>query len=399
MADGRSQADDDTVFTQSLPVVEALNLNSNGNDSEVTVGGVACSEQHSPINTNKLQLSVNCSEGNNLNRDYVSDAPRKCKQLTCSSDVAGRPRKVPNKHVTLPGNQGAGEVHELHNQTASLPCMADNTSSHHQDGVTDVDQHGKRHASKKRPSRKVSAQQKDSLPPVRVTRSTSKLMAQQPTAAAVGVTSGQRSCDQNAVMEDNPVTKQSHCNVHTEASQIKYNHNGFSKVTNWTVPEKRTFTNNGTTCDTHHSICMNRNGSNKGSHFISDDDTSSDSVQPLQDVTNSTNDTTAVGRPHHFTQSGRAYDLVAGKKSKKGKRQQQVRKTQPHKKKHTTSDNTSTTQLTGLKREDTKSTSPNDNEDRSTVMKDDLQGQHGSQLVCRNSGELVSEYKCSLYME
>ena len=162
---------------------------------------------------------------------------------------------------------------------------------------------------------------------------------------------------------------------------------GFSaagKATNWTRSEmNRIFTNNGTKHNT-----VNGNDVSRGSH-VSDKGIFSD-VLPLQDVTNSSSassDTTAIAKPH-FSQP-RVYDLVAGKKSKKGKRQQPRKTAQmPQKKKPSTSEGLGTTE--GEYKEQVVS----DDDDRSlTLVKNTSRLCHGKASGHnKNSGELVSEY-------
>ena len=309
--------------------MEALNLNNN-DYSEGTVDTVA-----SPaVTTNELQLTINHNNSNSTGAASNGTTDRTCKAASHKPVEVSRNGK--GSQVTmLPGNQEypvAGEVHTLP-EKASSPYVengVDITRSHHQD-VSDVSCH----AATKRASRKMSQQEnKETTHPVRVTRSTSKLMAAQVTAESSQVSSKHNGCR----TVDNSAGEhiQSQCSTNSTDGQIKYNKSkGFSvtaRATNWTRSEmNKMFTNKGMNEDGHHSNKVNRDDVNMRSH-IAGDHIVNDLAKPLHNVTNSlggSSDTTATVKPQ-----ARVYDLVAGKKSKKGKRQQPRKAVLlPHKKK------------------------------------------------------------------
>jgi len=327
-----SQSD---VFSQSLPTVEGLDLD---NSDEVIVDTLTC-DKHLPntqvVTSNQVQLTVNCCEGNKLSSGTATKTKLTTRSMTSNVTVKTSGDDRDSQVVMLPGDQGdsvPGEAQKSPDK-ASLPYVdncIDTTGSHHQDGVADVNQHGGKHLTQRKSSQQQ--QKKNVHYPARVTRSTSRLIAQ-----LKKENTKQRS-DYGDQTVDNSSDDQSCYTSNTCGSgQIKYNKSkGFSaqpKVTNWTRSEiNGIFTNNGTKCKSYQSRTMNSNDGNNGSHFV--DCISTDSFQPLQDVSNSNDKTTA--RPvHSHNSQGRVYDLVAGKKSRKGKRQQ-LRKAAPlvaHKKK------------------------------------------------------------------
>ena len=373
-------------FSQSLPTVEALDLNnnSNGNHSDVF------SDKQPPMTNGAVnnKLTVHDSD----NRSRISDTVGKSTAAKCCRNVASSKLvKVDRngKDVTLPGNQeipaAVDEAQKLPDKV-SLPYVdngVDDIGSHHQDG-------GKHHASSKRPSRKMSQQQQDKNVnhPVRVTRSTSKMMAAQVTAGKSEAPNKQ--LDHSRQDVDSLTANDVKHSTNSGHGQIKYNKSrGFpvtAKVTNWTRSEMNSiFTNNGMKYDGHHNSDVN-----KGSHIV--DNILNDSLLPLQDVTNSSsNSDTVAAKPHA---QARVYDLVAGKKSKKGKRQQPRKTVQvPHKKKLNTSEGNETS--TSTTEEHLVST--NDNKSL-THVKDTIRLSHGQASGhSRNSRELVCEYKHYLY--
>lgn len=366
-------------LSQSLPTVEALDLNNNnGNHGDVV------SDKQPPITAvNKLTVHA----GDDKSRiSVVGKSTAVSSYNVVNSKLVRLDRN--GKDVTLPGNQETpGAVNEAQKlpHKVSLPYVddgVDSSRSHHQDG-------GKHCAPSKRPSRKMSQQQQDKNAnnPIRVTRSTSKMMAAQ-------VTTGNSKAP-NKLDDDRCVDSLSADDVKdsTNHGQIKYNKSrGFpatAKATNLTRSEMNSiFTNNGIKCDGHH--CTTVNGDvNKGSHIV--DHILNDSLLPLQDVTNSSSngDTTGTAVAKSQAQT-RVYDLVAGKKSKKGKRQQ-LRKTAqvPHKKKPNTTERNETSTST-TEEEHLVFT----NDDKSVAhVKDTIRLSHSQASGhSRNSRELVREY-------
>lgn len=405
--DGSSSSQSDDRFTQSLPTVEALDLNncscSEGmDDKQQPVASPA-------VPTNELQLTINHCEENKSNIGNATDGARKCtNRMTRRLGSSSKPVKESgngkdSEVVMLPSNQdkpAPGEMQTLLKQV-SLPYVessGDGNQSHHQDGVADVKQHGKHHPSSKRPGRKVSQQQEEKTNhPVRVTRSTSKLMAQLMAGSSeVSDKKSHHNGHHNGRAMENSADEisQSQHSTDDDCGQIKYNKSrGFpatAKVTNWTRSEmNRIFTNNGTKHNGHQSSTVNRNDVNKRSH-ITDGHILTDPLQPLLDVTNSStsSDTTANIKP---LAQARVYDLVAGKKSKKGKRQQPRKAVLvPHKKKLTTSEEieNASSKPTEEHLEPVSAKS-----DKSlTHVKDTLTLYHGqASEQSRHSGELVSE--------
>ena len=376
-------------FSQSLPTVEALylNNNNNGNYSDVV------SDKQPPIDNKVVSNKLTVHASDDQSRisavgKFIAVSSRHCNVANDKLVKVDRN----GKDVTLPGNQetpGAVDEAQKLPHKVSLPYVddgVDSSRSHHQNG-------GKHCAPSKRPSRKMSQQQQDKNANnlIRVTRSTSKMMAAQVTAGNSKAPAKQlddsRQCVDSLSADDS---------TNTNHGQIKYNKSrGFpstAKATNWTRSEMNSiFTNNGIKCDGHHCRTVNSEV-NKGSHVV--DHILNDSLLPLQDVTNSSSngDTTGttVAKPHAQT---RVYDLVAGKKSKKGKRQQLRKAAQvPHKKKTTEANKTST------------STSEEEhlvftNDDKSVAhVKDTITLPHSQDSEhSRNSRELVSEYKRYLY--
>ena len=362
-------------LSESLPTMEALDLNNNSNNG--SHGEVVCNEQ--PLMTSAIvstndKLMVNYSH----NKSTGGKSCSKGKLVTIG-------RKGEN--VMLPGNPetlvAADEVQKLPNKDSS--SRIDTSSSHHQDG-------GKHHVFSKRPSRNMS-QQRDRYVshPVRVTRSTSKLMGAQVAAENSQV------CNRQAKGQD----ASSGDIENIDAGQIKYNKSrGFPatvKTTNWTRSEiNGIFTNNGRKCN---EISCGRVNSDitKGSHVV--DHILNDSLLPLHDVTNSdstgsdaTITTATVAKLHTQT---RVYDLVAGKKSKKGKRYQ-PRKTIPvlQKKKLNTSDGNETSTLTTEEKLEPVFTNAS-TDTKSMHAKDTTRLSHNQASGhCRISRESVCEHKC-----
>ena len=366
-------------FSQSLPTVEVLDLNNNGNHSDVV------SDKQPPIASNKLTVNANDDKSRISAVVVKSTAGRSSRR-----NIANNKLDRSGKDVTLPGNQetpGAVDEAQKLPHKVSLPYV-DSSRSHHQDG-------GKHCGASKRPSRKMSQQQQDKNAiannPIRVTRSTSKMMAAQ-------VTAGNKQSGDSRQYVDSLPADDIKDSTNTDHGQIKYNKSrGFpatAKATNWTRSEMNSiFTNNGTKCDGHHCSTVNSDVS-KGSHIV--DHILNDSLLPLQDVTNSSSngDTTgtAVAKPHAQT---RVYDLVAGKKSKKGKRQQPRKIAQVvHKKKLNTTEGNETSKST-TQEEHLVFT----NDDKSVAhVKDTIRLSHSrASEHSRNSRELVCEYKRYLY--
>ena len=373
-------------LSQSLPTMEALDLNNNGYHSDIV------SDKQPPMAgtavTNKLSVNYcgNKSGETTGTVEKLTNA-KSCNEV--ASDKLVRNRK---KDVMLPGNQETPaeivEVQKLPDK-ASLPYADDATDdigSRHEDG-------GRHQASSKRPSRKMSRQQRDKevSHPVRVTRSTSKLMAAQMMTAGNSEVSNKQS-DHDGQDVDSLSADDVKCNA--SGDKIKYNKpRGFhaaGKATNWTRSEiDSIFTDNGAKYNgQYHSGANGDNGNHIVDHILND------SLIPLQDVTNSSGNsdtavTAATSKPHA---QARVYDLVAGKKSKKGKRQQPKKAIQvAHKKKPTTS--------AGVNTPATKEYSVSSNDNKSVTHVKDTIGLSHCQASGHsgNSRELVREYMCYLY--
>ena len=369
-------------LSQALPTMEALDLNNNSNNG--SHGEVVCDEP--PLMTSTIVSATNKSMVN-----YGHN-----KSTGAKSFGNGKPVTIGRKgeNVMLPGDPetpvAADEVQELPNKVSSS-CV-DASSLHHQDG-------GKHRVFNKRPNRNVSHQQdKPASHPIRVTRSTSKLMGTQAAAESIQVRNRQSYHNGQDVSGGDI--------ENTDAGQIKYNKSrGFPatvKATNWTRSEmNRVFTNNGTKCNEHSCRRVNSDVT-KGSHVV--DHILNDSLLPLHDVTNSdstgsdaTITTATVAKPHAQT---RVYDLVAGKKSKKGKRHQ-PRKTVPvqHKKKLNPSDENETSTLTTMEKLEPSFTNSSTNDTKSKTHVKDTTRLSDNQASghSRNSRESVCEHKCYLY--
>ena len=353
-------------FSQSLPTVEALDLNNN-NDNHSDVVSDKQLPMASAVVTNKSDVTGKSTD-----------------DKSCGSVASSRN----GKDVMLPGNQetpaAVDEAQKLPDEV-SLPYVdngVDDSSSHHQNG-------GKHRASSKRPSRKMSQQQQDNNVnhPVRVTRSTSKMMAAQVTTGNSEAPNKRSDHSKQDVEGDDIKPSNGH-------GQLKYNKSGgFSATTNstnWTGSEMNSiFTNNGTKYNGDPCSSMNSDV-NKGSHTVGH--ILNDSLLPLQDVTNSSSNSDTIVAPKP---QPRVYDLVAGKKSKKGKRQLRKTVQVPHKKKLNTSEANETSTSTTEEQLDPVST--NDNKSV-THVKDITRLSHSrASGHSRNSRELVCEYKCCLY--
>ena len=390
--DGSSCSQSGDTLSQSLPTMEALDLN-NSSFTEATVDKQRPLMASVVVTTNESQLMIS-QYGQSKSSVTTAATGRSATTVRSCKPVKGRRNGKGFEVVMLPGNQENLEPSEVQKppKKVSLPYVEnsiDGNWSRHQEAVSDVTHHTKHHVSSNRTSRKkVSEQQQEKKPiqPVRVTRSTSKLMiAQQLTAAGDSeVYSEQLHPNSSGRVEKSPdEISQSQHSTDSEDSRIKYNKSrGFSaktKVTNSTRSEmNRMFTNNGPQCNGHQSCTVNRNNVNKRSHIV-DDHIPTDSLQPLYNITNSHSGSTTVTVKPHPSQA-RVYDLVAGKKSKKGKRPQSRRGVLvPHKKKLSTCEDVPT-------EEDVDPIPPNG--DKLPVEDKDDHRQASEQS--RNSGESVS---------
>lgn len=205
--------------------------------------------------------------------------------------------------------------------------------------------------------------------------------------AQLSARDGNRQSDGQAVNSSPDDVNQSQCSTNSsECSQIKYKKSrGFpatAKATNWTRSEmNRIFTNKGTKHNGFHSTALNGNDVSRGSHNSDDHH----ELLPLQDVTNSpsgSSNTTATTKPH--VAQPRVYDLVAGKKSKKGKRQQPKKIVQNKKK------STSTSEITEAEHKELVV------DEENSLTKNTLRLCHRKASGhSKNTGELVSEYSIS----
>ena len=394
--DGSSSSQSGDTLSRSLPTMEALDLN-NSNCTEGTVDKQHLMASSAAVTTNKSQLTISrCGESNLSGTD--APARGSATVVRGSKPVKGRRKGKDSKVVMLPGNQEnlePGEVQKLP-EKVSLPYVGnsvDSILSHHQEAaVTDDNQHAKHRASSKRTSRKKASEQQQeekTIHPVRVTRSTSKLiMEQQLTAAGDSEASSERLHPNSSGHVDNlrHEISQSHHSIDSEDTVIKYNKSrGFparTEVTNSTRSEmNEIFTNNGPQCNGHQSCAVNRNNVNKRSHIV-DDHILTDSLQPLYNITNSQSSGTTIAVKPHPSQA-RVYDLVAGKKSKKGKRPQPRKAVLVPQKKLSTSEDTPTEE------EVDSWPAPFNNKKLPVQVKDTYNHRQASQQS-RNSGESVS---------
>lgn len=398
--DGSFSSQSGDTLSQSLPTMEALDLN-NSNCTEGTVDKQCPMASGTAVTTNKLQLTISqCGGSKSSGTDAPAGGPATV--VRASKPVKGRRKGKDSKVVMLPGNQEnlePGEVQKLPKKV-SLPYVgssADSNLSHHREAaVTDGNYHIKHCATTKRTSRQKALEQpqeEKTSHPVRVTRSTSKLMMEQQLTAAGDseVSSKPLHPNSNEHVDKSPhEISQSQHSIESEDTVIKYNKSrGFparAKVTDSTRSEmNKVFTNNGPQCNGHQSCAVNRNYVNKRSHIV-DDYILADSLQPLYNITNSqsTSTVTVAVKPH--PSQARVYDLVAGKKSKKGKRPQ-PRKAMlvTHKKKLSTSEDTLTEEEV-----DPWPAPSNDDKLPAQVQDTSYSGQRQASQHSRNSGELVS---------
>ncbi|XP_065885448.1 uncharacterized protein [Dysidea avara] len=334
------------------PLVDELQLhNMTDCESEDMRDSPTGSEKHPStsetpsVASNEPQLVDNyCVDGKLCGQPTTTDH-----QYTSDMSACNVRRLRNGKAVVLSGNhrgKGLGDAkkHSGECNLSSLPSE-DTHYTHGQchNGHMESSQEeteGQKWPSKKKAGKRSQTAEKGAVYPTRVTRSKTKLMTQNDgvdNEAPVVPSLDAPHSSRDQTMDDTETNQK----ILTSKAQIKYNKStGCSrkvKDANYSTSERHLLTTNNRAKNSipQQNGCLNGSHQHQHTSGLPSEEIS----QPLSDVTNSTCDDIFgdVPRPSfiHSSSQNRVYQLVAGKKNKKT-RKQQPRKTAMHGKKHGT---------------------------------------------------------------
>jgi len=336
------------------PLVDELQLHSmDDRENEVTRDSPAGSEKHPSISgipsvaNDELQLVDDYNVDSKLSGQPTTDHHETNKSDLSACNVR-RLRNGKAVVMVISGNykkEGPGDAEKQSgdDNLSSLPSKDTRyMREQHHTVPMKSSQDRQKQSSKKKASKHTQAAEERVVHPPRITRSKTKLMTQNGSVATVvlPLSSDTPLDSRDQTMGD----AETHQKTHTRKVRVKYNKpSGCSTVkdANCSTSEDHSLTTN----NRDKNSIPQQNGCLNGSHEVqhtSSLPSEESSSQPLSDVTNSTCDDifADVIRPSfiHSSSQNRVYQLVAGKKNKKP-RKQQSRKTAMHGKKHTIGEN------------------------------------------------------------
>ena len=338
--------------SQSLPpLVDELQLHSmDDHENEVTRDSPAGSEKHPSISgipfvaNDELQLVDDYNVDSKLIGQPTTDHHETNKSDLSVCNVR-RLRNGKAVVTVISGNhkkEGPGDAEKQssdHNLSSLLPENTHYMHEQHHTVPIKSSQDRQKQPPKKKASKRTQATKEGVVHPPRVTRSKTRLMTQNGSIATVvsPLSSDTPLDSRDQTMGD----AETHQKTHTRKARVKYNKpSGCSatvKDANCSTSEDHLLTTNNRDKNSipQQNGCLNGSHEKQHSSSLPSEESSS---QPLSDVTNSTCDGifADVIRPSfiHSSSQNRVYQLVAGKKNKKP-RKQQPRKTAMHGKNHT----------------------------------------------------------------